>query len=92
MDYIVTRFGNKYGYISTGGEKEHGFAPSYQEVIATLENKDKNFTYATPEELAVHEHQREWTKEDRLYYNMLKYFNQRDDAQFINFLMRGLTR
>ena len=92
MDYIVTRFGNTYGYISTGKDKEHGFAPSYQEIIENLGKKDKNFTYATPEELAVHDHQREWTAKDRIYYNKLKFFKQKDDIQYINFLTRGLER
>lgn len=92
MDYIVTRFGNTYGFISTGKDKEHGFATSYQEIIDSLEKKDKDFTYATPEELAVCDHQREWTAKDRIYYNKLKFFKQKDDIQYINFLTRGLER
>lgn len=90
MDFIVARFNNIYGYISTGKDKAHGFKPSYQEVIQHLESKDKDFTYATPEELAVHDHQREWTQKDRVYYNKLKFFKQKDDVQFVEFLTRGL--
>lgn len=92
MDYIVTRFGNSYGYISTGKTKDHGFMPSYKEVMEHLKKKDKGFTYAAPEELAVNDHQREWTAKDRIYYNKLKFFKQKDDVQFINFLSRGLDR
>lgn len=92
MDYIISRFGNTYGYISTGKDKMYGFAPSYQEIIDSLEKKDKNFTYATPEELAVHDHQREWTQKDRIYYNKLKYIKQVDDRQYINCLIKGYER
>ena len=90
MDFIIAKFSNKYGYISTGKDKSHGFAPSYQEIIDSLNKKEKDFTYATPEELAVHDHQREWTQKDKIYYNKLKYLQQKDDIQFINFLLREI--
>lgn len=73
MDFVIARFNDMYGYISTGKDKSYGFDFSYRDVVNHLEKKCKDFTYAKPEELAVHEHQREWTKKDRIFYNKLKH-------------------
>lgn len=81
MDFIIAKFSNKYGYISTGKDKSFGFEWGYKDIVDKLEKKDKDFTYATPEELAVHDHQREWTQKDRIYYNKLKYFHEKYSVQ-----------
>ena len=52
-----------------------------------LEKKDKNFTYAKPDELAVHDHQREWTQKDRIHLNKLKFLYDRWDYQRIQVLI-----
>lgn len=94
MDYVITRFNDTWGYISTGKDKSYGFEWGYKDIINKLEKKDKSFTYATPEELAVHDHQREWTAKDKIYYNKLKFLYDRWDYQRtqIMFLQRGLGR
>ena len=94
MDFVVARFHDKYGFISTDKNKKHGFDIDYKHLMKRLEEFDKDFTYTTPEELAVHDHQREWTAKDRIHYNKLKYMSDqydRDLAQ-IMLLSRGLGR
>ena len=73
MDFIIARFNDTYGYISTGKDKSYGFDWGYKDIIRKLEQKCRDFTYAMPEELAVHDHQREWTQKDKIYYNKLKH-------------------
>ena len=81
MDFLITRFNDTWGYISTGKDKSYGFEWGYKDVINKLEKKDKNFTYASPEELALSDHQREWTQKDRIYLNKLKFLYDRWDYQ-----------
>lgn len=88
-DFIVARFGNTYGYLSTDKEHNSGFSLSYKDTIETLEKKYGDFTYANPEELPVHEHQREWTKKDRIYLNKLKFLKDIDDIQYARILSIG---
>ena len=87
MDFIVARFNDTYGYISTGKDKSYGFDQSYRGIIETLRKTGDGFTYATPEELAVHEHQREWTQKDRIHLNKLKFLYDRWDYQRIQVLI-----
>ena len=94
MDVLIARFNDTWGYISTGKDKSYGFEWGYKDIIDKLEKKDKDFTYATPEELALNDHQREWTQKDRIYLNKLKFLYDRWDYQRtqILFLQRGLER
>lgn len=94
MDYVVTRFNDTWGYISTGKDKSYGFEWGYKDIIDKLEKKDKDFTYASPEELALNDHQREWTQKDRIHLNKLKFLYDHWDYQRIQvmFLQRGLDR
>lgn len=94
MDVLIARFNDTWGYISTGKDKSYGFEWGYKDIIDKLEKKDKDFTYATPEELALNDHQREWTQKDRIYLNKLKFLYDRWDYQRtqIMFLQRGLGR
>ena len=94
MDVLIARFNDTWGYISTGKDKSYGFEWGYKDIIDKLEKKDKDFTYATPEELALNDHQREWTQKDRIYLNKLKFLYDRWDYQRtqILFLQRGLRR
>lgn len=94
MDYVVARFNDTYGYLSTGKDKSYGFEWGYKDIIDKLEKKDKDFTYASPEELALNDHQREWTQKDRIHLNKLKFLYDRWDYQRtqIMFLQRGLGR
>ena len=94
MDVLIARFNDTWGYISTGKDKSYGFEWGYKDIIDKLEKKDKDFTYATPEELALNDHQREWTQKDRIYLNKLKFLYDRWDYQRtqILFLQRGLGR
>lgn len=81
MDVLIARFNDTWGYISTGKDKSYGFEWGYKDIIDKLEKKDKNFTYATPEELALNDHQREWTQKDRIHLNKLKFLYDRWDYQ-----------
>lgn len=81
MDVLIARFNDTWGYISTGKDKSYGFEWGYKDIIDKLEKKDKDFTYATPEELALNDHQREWTQKDRIYLNKLKFLYDRWDYQ-----------
>lgn len=94
MDVLIARFNDTWGYISTGKDKSYGFEWGYKDIINKLEKKDKNFTYASPEELALNDHQREWTQKDRIHLNKLKFLYDRWDYQRtqIMFLQRGLGR
>ena len=94
MDVLIARFNDTWGYISTGKDKSYGFEWGYKDIIDKLEKKDKDFTYATPEELALNDHQREWTQQDRIHLNKLKFLYDRWDYQRtqILFLQRGLGR
>ena len=94
MDVLIARFNDTWGYISTGKDKSYGFEWGYKDIIDKLEKKDKDFTYATPEELALNDHQREWTQKDRIYLNKLKFLYDRWDYQRVQvmFLQRGLGR
>lgn len=94
MDVLIARFNDTWGYISTGKDKSYGFEWGYKDIIDKLEKKDKDFTYATPEELALNDHQREWTQKDRIHLNKLKFLYDRWDYQRtqILFLQRGLRR
>ena len=94
MDVHIARFNDTWGYISTGKDKSYGFEWGYKDIIDKLEKKDKDFTYATPEELALNDHQREWTQKDRIHLNKLKFLYDRWDYQRtqILFLQRGLGR
>lgn len=94
MDVLIARFNDTWGYISTGKDKSYGFEWGYKDIIDKLEKKDKDFTYATPEELALNDHQREWTQKDRIHLNKLKFLYDRWDYQRtqILFLQRGLGR
>jgi hypothetical protein len=87
MDVLIARFNDTWGYISTGKDKSYGFEWGYKDIIDKLEKKDKNFTYATPEELALSEHQREWTNRDRIYYNKLKFYYDRYNYQMTQVLI-----
>ena len=87
MDFIVARFNDTYGYISTGKDKSYGFNYDRQKLLEKLGEKDKNFTYATPEELALSEHQREWTHRDSIHYNKLKFYYDRYDYQMTQVLI-----
>ena len=94
MDVLIARFNDTWGYISTGKDKSYGFEWGYKDIVDKLEKKDKDFTYATPEELALNDHQREWTQKDRIHLNKLKFLYDRWDYQRtqILFLQRGLGR
>lgn len=94
MDVLIARFNDTWGYISTGKDKSYGFEWGYKDIIDKLEKKDKDFTYASPEELALNDHQREWTQKDRIHLNKLKFLYDRWDYQRtqIMFLQRGLGR
>lgn len=94
MDVLIARFNDTWGYISTSKDKSYGFEWGYKDIIDKLEKKDKDFTYATPEELALNDHQREWTQKDRIHLNKLKFLYDRWDYQRtqIMFLQRGLSR
>lgn len=94
MDVLIARFNDTWGYISTGKDKSYGFEWGYKDIIDKLEKKDKNFTYATPGELALNDHQREWTQKDRIHLNKLKFLYDRWDYQRtqILFLQRGLSK
>ena len=94
MDVLIARFNDTWGYISTGKDKSYGFEWGYKDIIDKLEKKDKDFTYATPEELALNDHQREWTQKDRIYLNKLKFLYERWDYKRtqILFLQKGLKR
>lgn len=94
MDFIVAKFDDTYGYMSTGKDKSYGFSFDYAKVWEKLEKLDPNFTFATPEELALRSHQREWTQKDRVHYNKLKFLYDRWDYKRtqILFLQRGLGR
>lgn len=94
MDVLIARFNDTWGYISTGKDRSYGFEWGYKDIIDKLEKKDKDFTYATPEELALNDHQREWTQKDRIHLNKLKFLYDRWDYQRtqILFLQRGLRR
>ena len=94
MDVLIARFNDTWGYISTGKDKSYGFEWGYKDIIDKLEKKDKDFTYATPEELALNDHQREWTQKDRIHLNKLKFLYDRWDYQRtqILFLQKGLRR
>lgn len=94
MDFLITKFNDTWGYISTGKDKSYGFSFDYAKVWEKLEKLDPNFTFATPEELALRSHQREWTQKDRIHYNKLKFLYDRWDYQRtqIMFLQRGLNR
>lgn len=94
MDVLIARFNDTWGYISTGKDKSYGFEWGYKDIIDKLEKKDKDFTYASPEELALNDHQREWTQKDRIHLNKLKFLYDRWDYQRtqIMFLQRGLSR
>lgn len=94
MDVLIARFNDTWGYISTGKDKSYGFEWGYKDIIDKLEKVDKDFTYATPEELALNDHQREWTQKDRIHLNKLKFLYDRWDYQRtqILFLQRGLGR
>ena len=94
MDFLITKFNDTWGYISTGKDKSYGFSFDYAKVWEKLEKLDPNFTFATPEELALRSHQREWTQKDRVHYNKLKFLYDRWDYQRtqIMFLQRGLGR
>lgn len=81
MDVLIARFNDTWGYISTGKDKSYGFEWGYKDIIDKLEKKDKDFTYATPEELALNDHQREWTQKDRIHLNKLKFLYDRWDYQ-----------
>ena len=81
MDVLIARFNDTWGYISTGKDKSYGFEWGYKDIIDKLEKKDKDFTYASPEELALNDHQREWTQKDRIYLNKLKFLYDRWDYQ-----------
>ena len=87
MDFIVAKFDDAYGYISTGKDKSYGFEWGYKYIINKLEKKDKNFTYASPEELALSDHQREWTQKDRIHLNKLKFLYDRWDYQRLQVLI-----
>ena len=89
MDFIIARFNDTYGYISTGKDRKYGFEWEYKDVIQKLEKKYGDFTFAKPEELAVHEHQREWTQKDRVYYNKLKFYYDRYNYQMAQCLMQS---
>lgn len=94
MDFIVARFNDTYGYISTGKDKSYGFDQSYRGIIETLRKTGDGFTYAKPDELAVHEHQREWTQKDRIFYNKLKHLYDGYNYELIKVLnmARGYER
>ena len=94
MDVLIARFNDTWGYISTGKDKSYGFEWGYKDIVDKLEKKDKDFTYATPEELALNDHHREWTQKHRIYLNKLKCLYDRWDYQRtqILFLQRGLGR
>lgn len=94
MDVLIARFNDTWGYISTGKDKSYGFEWGYKDIIDKLEKKDKDFTYASPEELALNDHQREWTQKDRIHLNKLKFLYDRWDYQRtqIMFLQKGLRR
>lgn len=91
-DFIIARFNNTYGYLSTGKDKAYGFEWGYKNIIQKLEKKYGEFTYATPEELAVHDHQREWTAKDRIYYNKLKYLYEKFNIQMTIIMNEELGR
>lgn len=87
MDVLIARFNDTWGYISTGKDKSYGFEWGYKDIIDKLEKKDKNFTYATPEELALNDHQREWTQKDKIHYNKLKFYYDRYNYQMTQVLI-----
>ena len=95
MDFVVARFNDMYGYISTGKDKSYGFDFGFRDTLDHLRKKCKNFTYARPEELAVSEHQREWTQKDLIYYNKLKHLYEKylyEQTKVLIFTHRGIDR
>lgn len=74
---------------SYGKDKSHGFDWEYKDIIDKLEKKDKCFTYASPEELALNDHQREWTAKDRIYYNKLKYHYKQLEYKLVDVMIRA---
>lgn len=89
MDFIVTRINDTWGYISTGKDKSYGFDWEYKDIINKLEKKDKNFTYASPEELALNDHQREWTQKDRIFFNKLKHHYRKFEYRMVDLMIRA---
>ena len=94
MDFIIARFNDTYGYISTGKDQSRGFDWGHKDIVDKLEKKFGDFTYATPEELALDEHQREWTQKDRIYYNKLKFWYDRYNyqRQQVLYFKKGINR
>lgn len=89
MDFVVYNFKGVYGYMSTGKEKRYGFTRCYSEVFEDMEKLDKNYTYATPEEIPFNDHQREWTKQDNIHLNKMKFFKMQYDIEFTKVLMQA---
>lgn len=89
MDFIIARIQDSYGYMSTGTDKSHGFSQSLKEVFTTLENKDNDYTYASPMELPLMEHQRDWTKRDSVYLNKLKHFHQEEGVELAMLMLKA---
>lgn len=87
-DFIIANFNNDtYGYISTNSKcRSYGFAKTYKDTIKILEEYG-DFTYAKPDELAVYEHQRDWTAKDKIHYNKLKYFYDRYNYEMTKVLI-----
>ena len=87
MDFIVVRFGHRYGYLSTGKDGSYDFSDNAGDIFEAMEKKDPDYTYAKPEELALNDHQREWTQKDRIYYNKLKHLKTKFDIDYSRVLM-----
>ncbi len=92
MDYIIARMPNDYyGFISTDNSRIHGFTLSFKDLIKAMERKDKDFTYASPMELPLMEHQRAWKRSDGAYLNKLKHYHDEEAIEF-TMLMAKLQR
>ena len=81
MDFVIARMPNSYGFISTGKDKCHGFTLDYYDLLKAMEKRDKNFTFASPMELPLEDHQREWKRSDNIYLNKLKEYHNRETIE-----------
>lgn len=92
MDFVVARMQNSYGFISTGKDKIHGFTIDYNGLIRAMEKQDKNFTFASPMELLLHDHQREWKRTDNIYLNKLKEYHKQESIELAMLMAAELKR
>lgn len=90
MDFVIARMQNSYGFISTNNSRVHGFTIDYKGMLEAMEKRDKNFTFASPMELPLDEHQREWSKKDNIYLNKLKYYHTKEAIELTMLMAREM--